>query len=611
MMANQANPFDQFDAPASAASAATSANPFDQFDQAPIPAGQLPTVVVHPTAQQTADAQPSWFQTNIARPAEMTGRAVVQGAMGVPELLHDALIRAPYNAIASAVGSDSRISPGAAQVDNWMNSAGIPDPQPQNGVERFAQNIDRGAGGLLTGVGVGGMLNNAASPVAQGVGNALTSNLGSQAAATVTGTTASQIAKEAGAGPVGQTIAGLAGGLAVPAVQAVPGALVGTADQQALQLAQKAKNLGIDVTAPQLSSSMPMKIANSVTAKIPFSGAQNVTNNQTSQFNRAINRTIGLGEGHPNYSASTPEAPTVLTPQIYDGALSESGDRFNTLYNNNPMPITAPTLSKLIGISNQAKQLPDGGATYNAMNANIDHIVANAPTGVLPGRIFGLNDSELGSLRAAGGATGNLYGKYQDALRDAMQSNMSPADAAALQNERAIYQNLMTVKPLVAKATGTDGNISPALLASQVMANGVGKNAMARGTRGDLGDLAAIGQRFIKPQVEGSNTAQKLLYQGALTGGVGGTVGYASFMNPSTILPAAAIAGTVIGGGRATQSLLNSRMLYNTLSDRSLRNALGAFPQSSPSYLNALQAISQNAMNANNQQASPQPVGVP
>lgn len=115
---------------------------------------------------------------DLARAGIMTGRDVVQGAMGIPAMLHDALIRAPYNAIAGAVGSDSRIAPGSQQLDSYMNAAGIPDPQPENATERVVGGIDRGLGGLATGVGIGSALSGTTAPVAQGVGNALTSNLG-------------------------------------------------------------------------------------------------------------------------------------------------------------------------------------------------------------------------------------------------------------------------------------------------------------------------------------------------------------------------------------------------------------------------------------------------
>jgi len=138
---------------------------------------------------------------DLARAAIMTGRNVLQGAAGIPAAIHDATVMPAYNAIAKAVGSDSRINPGEQQIDANLNSIGIPNPQPENATERVVSGIDRGIGGLLTGAGIGSAAANSTNAAARGVGTALTSNLGQQAAATVGGVGASEVAREAGYGP--------------------------------------------------------------------------------------------------------------------------------------------------------------------------------------------------------------------------------------------------------------------------------------------------------------------------------------------------------------------------------------------------------------------------
>ncbi len=160
------------------------------------------------------------FGNDLGRAAVMTGRSVVQGALGIPALLHDALVMTPYNAIAKAAGSDSRINPGSQQLDSYMNAVGIPNPQPANATERYASAIDRGLGGVIGGAGIGNIASTSPNLVTQGVGNTLTNNIGAQAASAATGATSAQLAHDAGAGPVGQTVAGLVGGL-VPSVPAM------------------------------------------------------------------------------------------------------------------------------------------------------------------------------------------------------------------------------------------------------------------------------------------------------------------------------------------------------------------------------------------------------
>lgn len=343
---------------------------------------------------------------------------------------------------------------------------------------------------------------------------------------------------------------GTALGGAIPSAINAPAALgksmVGKLTPETMLLMAKAKQQGIDLTAPQVSKSYPLKVVDSVTGQMPLSGAGAFRNTQQAQFNNALARTI-----------KAPETGT-LTPDVFSSALQDSGARFNNLYNTNNLTIDQPLLKKLAGISHAAEQIPDP-AVASALNANIDHIIQQGATGQLPGKVFGLNDSFLGSVHKNGGAVGHIYGEFQDALRDAMQKGMSPADSAALGAERGTYRNLMTLEPLVAKATGTDGNISPALLASAVMSGGAAKHAVATGTRGDLADLSAIGQRFLKNLVPDSGTSIRSAVIRALAPtGKGLAAAGAGFVN----LPATAVG---LGTARAIQQGLRSRALFESL----------------------------------------------
>lgn len=89
------------------------------------------------------------------------------------------------------------------------------DLGPQGAAERYADAIGRGVGGAASGVGVGGLLSGAASPVVSGIGQTLAANPWQQVAAATTGSTSSQVAQDLGANPLGQFVAGL-GGAMVP-----------------------------------------------------------------------------------------------------------------------------------------------------------------------------------------------------------------------------------------------------------------------------------------------------------------------------------------------------------------------------------------------------------
>jgi len=123
----------------------------------------------------------------------------VKGAASLLALPTDTIVRLIN------LGAGRRVMTPAAETI----AAGIDSitPQPRNATERVTNAIVRNLGGATTGIGVG----NAITGV---VGSALAANPGQQLAASVTGAGAQQIAAEKGAGPIGQTVAGVAGALA-------------------------------------------------------------------------------------------------------------------------------------------------------------------------------------------------------------------------------------------------------------------------------------------------------------------------------------------------------------------------------------------------------------
>jgi hypothetical protein len=121
-------------------------------------------------------------------------------------------------------------------------------------------------------------------------------------------------------------------------------------------------------------------------------------------------------------------------------------------------------------------------------------------------------------------------GNLQEHLEDAMQRNASPADIPLLQEARKQYAIGTKLIPLVGKSA--NGNISPQALMQRLLSDNSGKRAMAYGRGGDVGELAKIGQMFLK-EPGTSMTAER---------GAGyGLLGGAAFAHP------AAAAG-VVGG---------------------------------------------------------------
>lgn len=562
-----AGPWERYQQPA-AQPAPAAVGPWNKFSAAaPEPIKSLPDVVVQATPEEVAAAQPRSIGQDLLRAGVMTGRNVLHGALAPVTTLNDATLVPAINAISRLLGSSHREAPSSQQLDNLLNSMGLPNPQPENATERVVSGIDRGAGGLLSGVGIGGLLRNATGAATKGIGDVLTSNLGAQTSATAFGTGAGEISRESGASPGTQLAFGLAGGLSPVGFGAAKGGtiaatrqLFGSASPEATALGQQALDMGIPLKASQVSPSRVAKLMDSVTGQVPFSGAHSFQNTQQQAFNRAVGRTIEA------------DSPVINAP-VFEQAKNAAGSAFDRMWSTNNMPVNQPVLKRAADVVNVAASdaSPD---VANSLGRMLDEIATKGASGQLPGRAFQSIDSRLGSMVADGGEKGHFAGQLQETLRDAMEAGMSPADAQRLGEIRGVWRNLKTIEPLIA-GNAVEGNISPARLLGRVNANGAGKAAMATGSRGDLGDLANIGQRFIKEPIPDSGTAQRnAVFRGlGKLGGVVTGLGAGAYTAglPATLVTSAG----AVGGARATQSLLQNPALVNQLLGRSSPSDLG------------------------------------
>lgn len=147
-----------------------------------------------------------------------TGKNIAQGALALPAMVMD-VPAAAVNAGSALAGSDFRAPKVFSDAVSGLDQA-LPALAPRNNWERAEDRIAQGVAGAATGVGIGGALAGSARPVVAGVGRTLAQGPAIQGASAVTGGTASEIAREAGAGQGGQLVAGLAGGFAPSATVA-------------------------------------------------------------------------------------------------------------------------------------------------------------------------------------------------------------------------------------------------------------------------------------------------------------------------------------------------------------------------------------------------------
>jgi hypothetical protein len=278
-------------------------------------------------------------------------------------------------------------------------------------------------------------------------------------------------------------------------------------NQETAQLASRAQQFGMKLTPDMLSGNKIARITGEAAAKVPFSGAPGEANQVA--FNRSLIKMIG-GD----------EAAHAMTPDIFGDALLSNGEKIGEISGRTHIPMNDSFAQALANhVDEAAKFQTEGNA--NILNSYVRELQNKAAQngGVIDGTAFRTLNSKIGrQIRGTtDGDLKNTLGDLQGSMFDALQANIAhPDDLAALMDARRKYAIAKTIEPLVAKSP--TGDISPAGLMGRVTADGSGKTRMATGNGGDLGDLARVGQRFLK-EPGSSNTAERGLAYTIMGGG--------------------------------------------------------------------------------------------
>jgi hypothetical protein len=205
----------------------------------------------------------------------------------------------------------------------------------------------------------------------------------------------------------------------------------------------------------------------------------------------------------------------------------------------------------------------------------IDNLLAKSKDGVVPGTAYREFDTALGrQMKTQDGDRKHYLGQIRDAVRNAMDRSISPADQAAWKAARGKYKNMKTVQGLLEKAP--TGELNPTLLMGAVRA---ANKDMAYGGGGALADLARIGQQFLKDPVANSGTAERL--------GVMGLLGAGTAINPVMALKAAL---TGRGLNQAINSPASGRLaLQGSAAARQALPFFNTFPYLGVAGANAMQ----------------------
>ena len=302
-----------------------------------------------------------------------------------------------------------------------------------------------------------------------------------------------------GAKKAGEAVEGI-GGLAGKALPKVT--------PETAKLAQKADAMGIKIRPDMLSDNKFVKLVGELLDKVPLSGSKGKANEVA--FNQAVIKEIG---GDPKAQR--------LTPEVFDKAIRTSGAKIGEITKKNNLILDGEVTKKLDTIGKEAANFETSDVA-RVVNSYISEIKSKANAdGIVPGIVYRRINTKLSRQirNTADGDMQRALSDVQEGLLDSVERNMSGAERNEFRSARMQYAKAKTLIPLVAKSP--EGNISPAGLMGRVTSTGAGKDAMARGRAGGLGDIARVGQRFLK-EPGSSNTTERSIAAGAL--GIGAAV---------------------------------------------------------------------------------------
>jgi len=321
---------------------------------------------------------------------------------------------------------------------------------------------------------------------------------------------------------VGRTAAAPVKALTRKAIDKLPDLDPATKD-----LAREAHGMGFRLTPDQVYGNKYGKFAGELAGENPL--VKNTREHNNAVFNQKLVDLVG-GDGPK------------LTRKIYAEAMQNAGTTIGDIAEKTPVPINQGFVAQLR--ANGANQLPE---VSNIVNGFVDQIdkAAGKPEKLLGGgRAAGdrtldgvafrrINTAIAKRMReTANGDLRSALSNLQDDLLEHRSQFMDSKDRVAYDQARKFYAIGKTLEPLVAKAP--TGDIPPALLLGVLNRNALGKSLVSQGAAGDLGKLADIGQKFMKP-LPSSGTAERAFMQNLMTHPIGtaASTGVAALTSPA------------------------------------------------------------------------------
>lgn len=304
-----------------------------------------------------------------------------------------------------------------------------------------------------------------------------------------------------GAGKVAEAVKGAPGKV----LDAAAGKLAKNVPPETMELARRAQELGIDIRPDMLSDNKFVRMIGEALDRVPLSGTRG--DKRQIAFNRALGNMIGADPG-----------ATKLTPKVFDAAMTASGEKIGEIATRTPVPMNEGFDQALASYVSNASRYETADVAKIVRNYVNELREKAGADGVIPGKAYRKLNTKIGTQmrRTSNGDLKNALDDLQEIMHEALSVNLKGGDAEMLAEARRQYAIAKAISPLVAKSK--NGDISPAGLMGAVTSDSAKKEAMARNRGADLGELARIGQMFLK-EPDSSGTAERSVAFGLLGGG--------------------------------------------------------------------------------------------
>lgn len=368
------------------------------------------------------------------------------------------------------------------------------------------------------------------------------------------------------------------GAAAVRAGAGLANALFGTkTNPNVARLASTAINkYGIPLGGGQVTTSPAMKFLDSVTQRMPFSGAATAADARQVAFNRAVGETIGE------------RGAERITPDVMSAAKNRIGKVFDSVASRTPIILFdtgfANDVSKILREADQVLNAEQFSKIYK-QTVNLMDKIQPTPAHIGQGNM--ITGDVYQTFTHKGGPLDQLVSSADPDVRrfasqfrgalDNMLERSAPQDVLDdLRRARGQWKNMKTIEDIVEKEGGKTGNVNPALLQGRVRAT-YGNTAYGGG--GDLKELADIGQQFLK-EAPSSGTSERMWWQDTLKFGGTGLAAAVGVGEPQIGAAALGTTAAAIAASRAARLYIDSTAAARRL-------AAGGMPGSTANRLGA------------------------